>query len=279
MNTYKKTSELQNVWAWRMGDSIFFDLEEEASLIDALGYTKPEKMPRIISFVGGGGKTTSMYQLAQELAEREFNVLVTTTTHIACPQTGNVCIADTAEKILDVEWEGHILTAGKLAIEDAASASGIIRKLTMPEGLENPAVLEKLLEITDFILIEADGAKRCPIKIPADHEPVIIPQTGLVIACAGLSSVGKPLGECCFRFETCGSWLMREKENLIEPEDIALILMDGRGSRKNLDGRYYKIILNQADTDLDLERAKQIICALPGKLQLDTVVTRYKNNL
>ena len=72
---------------------------------------------------------------------------------------------------------------------------------------------------------------------------------------------------------------MRQSEDRIEPEDISLILMDQRGSRKNLDGRYYKIILNQADTEEDLEHARKIICALPGTLQPGVVVTHYKKTV
>lgn len=260
--------EYLETWAWRLGDSVFFDLEKEDSLLDALGYANPKTMPRIVSFVGGGGKTTSMNRLAEELAEKGYRVLVTTTTHIGCPKKGQVCQAEHADALLTAEWESRILTAGKPAKDGF--------KLKMMDGLGDPEILEKLLQKIDFILIEEDGAKCLPLKVPADHEPVFLPQTGLVIACAGLSSVGKTFDSTCFRFEQKGDWLMRQKEDVITPEDIALILMDQRGSRKNLDGRYYKIILNQADEKQDLEHAKQIICALPGTLQQNVVVTHYK---
>lgn len=255
-------------WAWRLGESIFFDLEEESSLLEALGYEDPKKMPRIISLVGGGGKTTSMGRLAEELAERGFRVLVTTTTHIGCPKDGQVCLAEDASELFDVVWNGNILTAGRPEKEG--------RKLSMMKRFDEPEVLERLLEQIDFILIEADGAKMFPLKVPAEYEPVFLEQTGLVIACTGLSSVGKTFGETCFRFDQEGGWLARKAEDRIMPEDIALILMDQRGSRKNLGGRYYKIILNQADQETDLEHAREIICALPEMLRQNVVVTHYK---
>lgn len=255
-------------WSWQSGDSIFSELKEESSLLAALGYSNPQTMPRIISLVGGGGKTTTMNRLAAELAEKGFRVLVTTTTHIGCPKQGQVCKAEHIEELLNVTWESCILTAGK-------PVNGG-EKLTMMAGFDNPALLEELLKEIDFILIEADGAKGLPLKVPADHEPVFLAQTGLVIACAGLSALGKPFGDTCFRFDKQGDWLMRHSQDQIEPEDISLILMDQRGSRKNLDGRYYKIILNQADEESDLEHARQVICALPRKLQSDAVVTRYR---
>ena len=38
---------------------------------------------KIISVVGGGGKTSLIFRLAEELAEQGTKVIVTTTTHIA----------------------------------------------------------------------------------------------------------------------------------------------------------------------------------------------------
>ena len=38
---------------------------------------------KIISVVGGGGKTSLIFRLAEELAEQGKKVIVTTTTHIA----------------------------------------------------------------------------------------------------------------------------------------------------------------------------------------------------
>lgn len=39
----------------------------------------------IVSFVGGGGKTTLMYAMAAHCVRKNWHVLVTTTTHIMRP--------------------------------------------------------------------------------------------------------------------------------------------------------------------------------------------------
>ena len=62
-------------------------ISEEKYLYKALGIDLKEK--NIISFVGGGGKTTSVYTLARELSNLGKKVLVTTTTHMHMP---NDCI-------------------------------------------------------------------------------------------------------------------------------------------------------------------------------------------
>lgn len=246
-------------WTWEQE-------KEVSSLLEALGYPEAEQMPRIISLVGGGGKSTTMKCLSEELAEKGFRVLVTTTTHIGAPMNGQVCKAEHAEELLHVEWKENILTAGK--------PEG--QKLKMIDGLDDPTILEKLLQKIDFILIEADGAKMLPLKIPADYEPVFLPQTGLVIACVGLSCIGKRFGEICFRFAQKGGWLMRQADDVVTPEDIALILMDQRGSRKDLGGRYYKMILNQADGETERGYARRVIAALPTTLQQNVVITHHK---
>ncbi|MDO5405955.1 MAG: selenium cofactor biosynthesis protein YqeC [Eubacteriales bacterium] len=263
----------------------------QPSLLTALGFANLDEIPRIISLVGGGGKTTTMYQLADELAERGRKVLVTTSTHIMKPQTGQVAEIRHVRELQDVAWDGNILIAGTpvealadaetgTPVEEPVHAAGIVplmpmKKLAQPEGLGESAEMERLLELADVILIEADGAKWLPVKVPREGEPVLIPQTGLVIACAGLRAVGKTFDEACFRFEEQGRWLRRNGTDRIEAADLALILMDERGSRKNLDGRFYRIVLNQADGEKEQKLAEQVIRMLPVTMQRDCVVTGY----
>lgn len=276
----KRRTQLKQAWGWNG------ELQKHGSLLAALGFPEPSAMPRIVSFVGGGGKTTSMYHLAEELCGAGLRVLVTTSTHIQYPKEGVVAMVDHVSELqseasaaetgrMFTAGAGMVLTAGRL--EEKTDETGhTIRKLTMPEGLGEPEAMARLLEWFDVILIEADGSRCRPIKVPGEQEPVFVSQTGLVVACAGLSAIGHPFGEVCFRFGSKGAWLRRSEENLVEPEDLALILMDERGSRKQLDGRYYRIILNQADGTEALEQAKRVIAALPVTLQSGCVVTSYE---
>jgi probable selenium-dependent hydroxylase accessory protein YqeC len=45
----------------------------------------------------------------------------------------------------------------------------------------------------DYVLVEADGSKRRPIKAPAHYEPVIPRETTRVIGVIGLDALGKPI--------------------------------------------------------------------------------------
>lgn len=266
--------------------------EHTETLLEALGIADWKMLPRVISIVGAGGKTSTMYDLAEELAKKGARVLMTTSTHIAKPDQYKVAVVP---KLLDLDaWmqgrdsaavrrnmadagiragegqntDGSILAAGKQA-EGPNSAW----KLAMPEDLGEEAVMKKLLTKFDVILIEADGSKRLPLKVPSETEPVLIPQTGLVIACAGLTAGGKQFGDTCFRFASHGGWLHRNAEDVIAAEDMALILMDERGSHKGVDGRYYRVLLNQADTETEQKLAEEIAGMLPLNLQAGCVRT------
>ena len=62
------------------------NFEETDSVLAALGFADWRTLPRVISIVGAGGKTSTMYDLAEELAAKGARVLITTSTHIAKPE-------------------------------------------------------------------------------------------------------------------------------------------------------------------------------------------------
>src|SRR3972149_2776710 len=69
--------------------------------MDLVGALQAQKS-RVITFVGAGGKTTSMFRLARELAEAGRTVVVTTTTRILPPrddQSDCLLIAQTSDQM------------------------------------------------------------------------------------------------------------------------------------------------------------------------------------
>lgn len=214
---------------WREGDS----LREALKL--------PVKAPLILSLVGGGGKTSVMYRLAAEYARDGKRVIVTTSTHIAYPPGYRVLLTESAKEVEGTAFQDGILVVGR-PVYSPHEESPVKLK-----GME-PEEITKLSEYADVLLIEADGAKRLPLKVPASHEPVIIPATDLVIACCGLDSIGQPLSTACFRWELAGELLGVSKEHLITSTDAARILTAQWGAKKHTEGMEYRIVLNKADT-------------------------------
>lgn len=188
----------------------------------------------IISLVGGGGKTTLLYAMAAHCARKGWRVLVMTTTHILQPSAG-LWARNDAE--LAALW-----TAGRYAV---AGTPALENKLTLLPEPQRTAWIQK----ADVVLIEADGAKHYPCKVPAAHEPVLLPQSDLVLAVAGLSAMERPLREVCFRWELALPWLPDTiSESLVTPSLLAQLLTGAQGGRKLVGNRSFCIVLNQADT-------------------------------
>ena len=142
---------------------------------------------QVVSLVGGGGKTTLMYFMAATCAKEGKKVLVTTTTNLFLPNKAYYATNDEEVKALWAE--------GKIAIIGTPNlARGKF-------GPPDPEFLDRMLEKCDVGFIEADGSRRLPCKVPREGEPVFHPRTDTVIAVFGLSALGRPLKDVCFRKE------------------------------------------------------------------------------
>lgn len=253
--------------------------KEQTSLLAALGFYTGN-FPEVCALVGGGGKTTTLFWLADELAGKGKRVLVTTSTHFQCPYPEKVRLVLTGREITRESWNGPVLAAGRLPAGEPAPAGR--PKLAMPQGLLDDAEITRLLTFCDVILYEADGAKRRPAKVPRTGEPVFLPQTSLVIACLGLGALGQTMRDACFRFETDGGFLRRRDGAACTPEDpfdeyaAAQILAGSRGAAKGLPpGAAYRVLLNQADNPDRLSEAVRIAERLPEALRNCCAATAY----
>ena len=117
----------------------------------------------VVSLVGGGGKTTLLYAFARHCAAKGWRVLVSTTTHIRQP--GENYVAD--EAALASLW-----AAGQYAVAGVPAEQGKLTALP-------PEQLTRWMAQADMVLLEADGAKRMPCKVPAAHEPVLLPESDI----------------------------------------------------------------------------------------------------
>lgn len=230
---------------------------EEVSIETAFSFLTEGK--RIISFVGAGGKSSLIDAIAKWGSNQGKKVLVTTTTHIFKPQSE---ILATSEKQLQKIWEaGHWAVIG--AIEEKKP-----QKLKMPDS----DWMKQAMELADLVLIEADGSKRLPCKVPADHEPVLLPESDIVVAVLGLSALRHSLKECCFRTEQAKRLLSEDENHLLTEEDMAIILLSEQGLRKDVKDRRYIAVLNQCDDDTVRKRAEKI-----GKMLVDHTGQNKKN--
>ena len=186
-----------------------------------------------ICLVGGGGKTTVMYELAAAWAACGRKVLVLTSTHILRPADGSFAA--------DVPAVQNLWQQGRYAVIGTPEpATG---KLTAPpQGLYNELQLQ-----ADVILCEADGSRHLPCKAPAAHEPVLLPDCDMVLAVAGMDALGRPLAQACQRPQLAAALLGCSLDSVIDEQMLAALLLSEQGARKNVDARAYYIVLNKCD--------------------------------
>ena len=126
-----------------------------------------------------------------------------------------------------------------------------------------------------MVLLEADGAKRMPCKVPAAHEPVLLPESDIVLAVAGLSALGRPLREVCFRLEQACALLGTAPETLLTPELLARLLASEQGGRKLVGNRRFSVVLNQADDPARIAAGEQVLALLREKYEVQGVLTYF----
>ena len=210
----------------------------------------------IISLVGGGGKTTIMYELAACFAGQGKRVVCMTTTHILQPQLG-LAQAAQAEPV----YAANFAEVRQLWERGCYAVIGTMEAGTGKLVAPCEEVLRLALQESDIVLIEADGAKHMPCKLPAVHEPVLLKESDLVIAVVGLDALGNTLEEACFRWQLGRAIFASRCNQLIDEAKLAEILTSEQGSRKDVGTRDYYIAINKCEL-VDYAKAEHLVSIL-----------------
>ncbi|MGD8284271.1 MAG: selenium cofactor biosynthesis protein YqeC [Desulfobacterales bacterium] len=224
----------------------------------------------VVSLVGSGGKTTLMFHLAREFASAGDSVLTTTTTKICRPsQHQSACVVTAgAKEPLFTQLDD--LRNEHLHITVAAGHVAGHKKLI---GL-NPDVISAIHQANLFrwIIVEADGSRRRPLKAPADHEPVIPDCTKWIIGVLGLSGVGKPLTEeWVYRHELFAQVTRLSPGDHVTEEAVCEVLTSEKGIFKDAPVDAIRLVfLNQADM-----RQKRVA----GQKIVEYLARRHTGNL
>ena len=219
---------------------------DQNSITEALQLTLPDHA--VISVTGAGGKTSLVFSWARELVTLGKRVAVTTTTHMADPDLndslydGVTVVYETGDADKTCRMAGEAMAHGCIAFIASADTEKP-GKVMSPSG----AVLERIRNSADVTLIEADGARRHPLKWPAPWEPVIPGFTDVTVCVAGLSAVGKPASETVFRYERLPDSLKRDT---VDVNLLHKLISSREGGRKDARGEF-RVFLNQVDEDID----------------------------
>ena len=172
--------------------------------------------PGLTALIGGGGKTTLLYALAEELKVRG-SVLVTTSAKIRVPEHLPVADPTTVEGLSEALELRSPLCLGSPWPEDKLAAP------SLPFGA--------LVRAADYVLVEADGSRGLPAKAHAAHEPVIPAEAGTVIQVLGADAFGRPVREVCHRPELYAERAGVSVDAIVTPEIAAKVLLaEGYGN-------------------------------------------------
>src|SRR5512143_2128443 len=205
--------------------------------------------PRI-AFVGAGGKTTAMFQLARQLPSP---VIVTATSHLGVWQIGQA--------------DQHVTTNTPAPLEKLEHGlKGVILITGETDGDRVKPVNDDLLNWLDQfcgyhsipLLIEADGSREKPLKGWAEHEPPVPSSVEIVLQVVGLLGLGKTLNaENIHRPEIFSRLSGLSIGESITSDALVRVLTHPKGGLKNIPTTARKVVLlNQADTP-ELQSAAQ----------------------
>lgn len=219
--------------------------------------------PGITAIIGSGGKSTLLKTLGLELMRAGGRVLLCTTTHMF-PVAG-VPWDGSSRRLGAAPWKPGALHVPGCTCEACAGMSrGSICQAGVldPETGKLSAPAEPLNELAqrfDYVLAEADGSKRLPLKAHAAWEPIIPAATANVVWIVGALGLGKPINEAVHRpelfCERCGC----ELTDIATPERVAQVL---NAELRMLNLSNARIMLNQVDTLSDPAMADRFETAL-----------------
>jgi probable selenium-dependent hydroxylase accessory protein YqeC len=226
----------------------------------------------LISIVGAGGKTSTMYTLARELARQGRRVVTTTTTQIFTPtqhETEKLIVEAEVTTLLDMvktalQQHQHITIAGSMNERGKLmSIQPDIPGLLLRQGL------------ADAVIIEADGARHRMIKAPADYEPVVPPETNVALLLMSAEAINQSLSEeIAHRPERIAAVMGITVGDVLTPDVIARLVTSENGAMKGIPetARTYLLIthvtaerqeavLELAGQVRDLSRISGVLCS------------------
>ena len=228
----------------------------------------------VISIIGAGGKTSLMFRLAKDLAGFGKQVLTTTTTKIFTPRredSPEIIFAESMDALFG-QVKSHLAHYSHFS-----AGSRYDPNLKKVIGLP-PEMIDQLWQtnLFDWIIIEADGAKRKPLKATGSHEPVVPSHTTHLILVAGLDAIGLVLNDD----HVHRAHLFSRKTGLALGEIVdersmaTVIAIEVKKAGASFQPEKSLVVLNKADTEDKIASGRRIKKMLiPEKIVDEVIVT------
>lgn len=197
---------------------------------------------KIIAFCGAGGKTSCIHAIRDYCLARNKRVLVTTTTHMFLEEG---CVSKANDIIEKLDKDGYAfagipMTSGKAgthmmpvdiagtrmrSVDSAGRQAMNTRQRNKITAIPNDARL-LAQNHADVTLIEADGARCLPFKVPKPWEPVIPEETTDIVLVMGMDAEGKKICDICYNPEGARDALGVSIETCLTREMMVRVYME-----------------------------------------------------
>lgn len=215
-----------------------------------------------LALVGAGGKTSALYHLAEGFAKEGKRVLVTTSTHILEP--ASEIAAGTPEEVERIWSQGRPAVIGEPteAIAQRQQPKAITGKpgteCMRKWGSPKKELFLKAYERADLVLIEADGSRQKPCKVPREYEPAIPREVTHILLVFGLSALGKTIEEASYPPGLVADILGTKENHVLREEDMIFLINHYLQHLKVRFRGPILVLLNQADTRGQYDQALRV---------------------
>ncbi len=223
----------------------------------------------LISLVGGGGKSTLLLGAGRVLATAGKKVVLTTTTKLGSNQL---------EEVPRVCWLGGPAAVGDVAaaLDGAGPVMAVARKDRHRVIGPAPDLVDAVYRDSgaEYVIVEADGARRRPTKAPADYEPVIPRYSTIVVIVMGIDAVGRTIEDAALRPDRYAALVGAAVTDRVRPVDCATVLGHPDGGLKGISTRARAVValtkVGPGDTG---DAAARISELLAGHDRIERVLT------
>lgn len=218
----------------------------------------------LIALVGGGGKSTLLFQLARSL---RGSTIVTTTTKMGEFQTGGFEVFD-AQDVENMYLQRRN--------EPVFVRHGVRNHKSV--GVP-PEICDQWFEdasICDHLLVEADGARHRPFKAPANFEPVLPRLTTVVLSVIGADALGRVIADQCHRPLRVAAIAGCSPYERLTPQRAATVLTAPNGAMKGSPAEARKVVVitkvpQHNDDPLTAALVAELQASLSGAIEVISV--------
>lgn len=204
-------------------------------VIKALGL----KEPILITLIGGGGKTTTLFKLGEELVLEGESVLLSTTTAMLIPPPS----------AYDLRIITKDVNEAKRRVKENVNARRILlgREIIAKNKIKGfaPYEMDEIYKENKnrYFLVEGDGSNGRSLKIPDVHEPQVPLLSSITIIVIGADILGKEINPENVHRPHLIQGIIQKCGNIVDKNLLLDLISQPLGITKGIPENSKKVIL------------------------------------